>query len=93
MGEPQPSVTVQVSSEHLWRLDSCPQEALGVRATSDKKCVPPYGRCSPRKGTEDKESQHSLRQSEENQQSGWFSSQGLRETQFSSQEPRARDQW
>ena len=58
---------------------------------------PPCGTCLPRKGTQDqkrdKESRHSPRESEENQQSRWFPSQGLGGVQFSSQDSRARAQW
>ena len=55
--------------------------------------APPFGTCSLRKSRQeqkkDKELRHSPRESEENQQSRWFSSQGLRGIQFSSQESRA----
>ena len=63
------------------------------RGVIEDVSAPPFGTCSLRKSTQeqkkDKELRHSPRESEENQQSRWFSSQGLRGIQFSSQESRA----
>ena len=102
MGEPQPSVTVQASSEHLrasenrgesWGLDSCPQEALGLRGASDKMEVPHHvahaHREKAHRTRRKTRSYNTAQGSQENQQSRWFSSQGLGGMQFSSQESRA----